>query len=523
MTGSTDDIVLEGISDATLAYTEGHLCLVVGNGIATFCDDANIAESSMQATNEGILMPVVSITPTPFNYNEHTVTPTLTATFTNLEGSETAAEIRKIFYQEDYENTTSTTAWTSPGANMSIATGDATYGNYFYVNTGASTNTRWAYQRLSGVDVSTASAYAIEFDLAIKAGNTDPVEFCVMSKGGTNPTNNWDSYAAINNNANMLFDITAPKGSSIYTLNGTSTTTTLAADTWYHYTLHVDRIAKTVDWNISNGSSGTFNLPQGTSADFDGFYLVAGRYNSIFRFDNIYIYPTDYYEYAFTEPGTLTVTSSYEGCAPKRTSYDVEFVGTQIGTGGWTTLGCRYPLVLSSDALTEAGLEAAYIVSEQNTNSVTLSAVQSVPAYTGLLMKGASSTYRLPIATSPADVNTNLLVAVTNVEGFTVNSDDVYVLAEKSAGLGFYPCAQGVTVPAGKAYLTLPGPVRSFIRFTDGDTTTGISQDATCTTHDAQAVVVYDLQGRKIENRTFANGKLPKGIYISGNRKVIVK
>ena len=34
---------------------------------------------------------------------------------------------------------------------------------------------------------------------------------------------------------------------------------------------------------------------------------------------------------------------------------------------------------------------------------------------------------------------------------------------------------------------------------------------------------VYDLQGRKIVNRKSVNRKLPKGIYIVGGRKVVVK
>jgi hypothetical protein len=34
---------------------------------------------------------------------------------------------------------------------------------------------------------------------------------------------------------------------------------------------------------------------------------------------------------------------------------------------------------------------------------------------------------------------------------------------------------------------------------------------------------VYDLSGRKIVNRKSVNRKLPKGIYIVGGRKVVVK
>ena len=87
----------------------------------------------------------------------------------------------------------------------------------------------------------------------------------------------------------MLFDLTAAKGSTSFNVNGTFTTTTLASETWYHVTLKVNQSNRNVVWSISNGSSGTFELPSGTSTEFDGFYLVAGRYYSTFKLDNIVI------------------------------------------------------------------------------------------------------------------------------------------------------------------------------------------------------------------------------------------
>jgi hypothetical protein len=34
---------------------------------------------------------------------------------------------------------------------------------------------------------------------------------------------------------------------------------------------------------------------------------------------------------------------------------------------------------------------------------------------------------------------------------------------------------------------------------------------------------VYDLQGRKVENSKWENGKLPAGIYVVGGRKVYLR
>ena len=325
VTGSVSDIILEGLDGApssSLQFTGGHLLLVVGSGVSTVCAQAEITQTGLQKNGEGLFLPVVSIAKTSFTYNGKTVFPNLTATFTNLSGEESEADIINTLYQEDYEDKEEVTGWTAKYLPpMSIATGDATYGKYLQIDLG-STATRYAYTRPSGVDVSGCLSYNIEFDLAIKPGNTDRVEFCVMSKNGTNPTNNWDNYASINSNANMLFDITAAdKNSPSFIVNGTDTATTLASGTWYHYTLEVDRTANTVKWSVSNGDSGTFTLPDGTSSEFDGFYFVAGRYNSVIKLDNIRIYQTDQYAYTFTEPGTLSVVSSYDGCKPSAATF----------------------------------------------------------------------------------------------------------------------------------------------------------------------------------------------------------
>ena len=258
-------------------------------------------------------------------------TPQLSGTFTSLSGTTTTigSTTGETLYAQDYESETEITGWTSPGAAISLGTGDADYGQYFYVNTGT-TNTRYAYTRPSDVDVSSVNRYTVDFDLSLKSGNTDGIEFCVMAKGGTNPTYAWDNYAAINSNANMLFDLTAGKNSTTYTLNGTTSTTTLTADTWYHVTLDVDQTAGTVAWSLSNGSSGTFYLPSGSSAVFDGFYLVAGRYYSVIKLDNVVITssPLDLSSYTFTEPGTLTVRSTVSGSsyAPSEVTYTVPYL-----------------------------------------------------------------------------------------------------------------------------------------------------------------------------------------------------
>ena len=332
--GSLSDIIVEGLGGYTysIAQKKGSLWLKIGGGEIGECSDPLIAQTGWNTT-DGITFPVVSITPQPFAYNGQSVTPTLSATFTDLNGNTTAVNgggtgsgNSGTGYSEDYESASYVTGWTIPGAPMSIATGDPTYGRYFFVDL-QRTNTRYAYTKPEGVNVANWNDYTIEFDLAIKSGNTDGVEFCVMSKNGTMPTYNWDNYAAINGNRNMLFDITAGKNSTSFALNGTSATTSLGSGTWYHYKLIVNQSARTVNWTISNGSSGTYNLPSGSSAVFDGLYLVAGRYYSTFKLDNINVYKN--------QTAQTVYTQNYENVS---------------GVSGWTALDPGNMSIVSGDA-----------------------------------------------------------------------------------------------------------------------------------------------------------------------------
>ena len=308
-------------SGSYLLVRSGILYLVVGDGVPKELTGVDFQVTAMHPYNTYYWLPEVRVVGLSEQGNQNV---TISGTFTSDNGSDPVNSIGGDFYRQDYEQESSITGWTSNGAAISLATGDATYGNYFLINTG-NTNTRYAYTRLNNVDVTSCGRYRVEFDLAVKPANTDPVEFCVMSKNGINPTYNWDNYAAINGNANMLFDITAASNSTTYTVNGTAVTTVIPSDTWQHYTLNVDQDARTVAWSISNGASGTFQLPDGTSTEFNGFYLVAGRYQSIFRLDNIVVTPETNNTWRFTKPGRLDLTVNAQGYAPYNVTYEIHY------------------------------------------------------------------------------------------------------------------------------------------------------------------------------------------------------
>ena len=337
--GNLDRVCIEGVTTQNaeshyfLRHDDGILYLVVGEKqtlTAPTISFASLVERSLgseypTSAGQRYFLPVVTIDKKPFISGVQKYVPAFQAQFTDLDGNVTVFgnDQPTASYTEDYESVTGITGWISGGAPITLGSGDAGHGQYFYLNPGTSTNTRYAYNRFNVDGLTQAPLYYVDFDLAIKAGNTDPCEFCVMSKGGINPTNNWDNYAAINGYANMLFDLSCPKNSTTFTVNGTTTTTTLASGQWVHVSLTVNQNEGTVAWSLSNGDSGIFTLPEGTSSEFDGFYLVMGRYNSVFKLDNISIRTPadDLSTYAFTQPGTLTITASLDGFLPAEASY----------------------------------------------------------------------------------------------------------------------------------------------------------------------------------------------------------
>ena len=310
---------------------------------------------------------------------------------------------------------------------------------------------------------------ADDFNNAIKT-----TDFVVMSKSHFSTwTFNygymWENSTTYSHNP-YLFYMQRMEGAPNFKVNESENATlTLDNSTWYHFTLSVNVTEGSVNYAITKKgdteavASGTYKLRAGESAECDGIYIRNGRFMyepGGAGIDNITIYPTDNFSYAFTRPGTLTVTSRIKGYSPTDNDFKADFVGVEMGNDGYTTLGCNYALDLTS-----AGLDAAYIVNGQNTESVSVEKVSTVPAATGLLLKGAKGIYRLPIAPTAAATGTNLLKAVTSTKGYTVASDNIYTLDNKANGIGFYICNRGTSIPAGKAYLPITSGSRNFYAF----------------------------------------------------------
>lgn len=326
VTGDVEqDIVLEGLDGVVtprLAVEDGKLLLVVGTGENIVCPEATFTVSGYHSTADGLL-PIVSINPGTFSLG----VPAITAMF-----NDSKVDLLTL-YSEDYENAIDASAWTNGAGTLELVRAVADYGNYIHhsmVGTNIAGN-RSAYT-LFGADFAGVKSYWIELDAIVKSGNVadrSVTEFVVMSKGAVIPTtkNIGYGYNADKCNAvgtNYLFRMTA-HNSQTFTIN--ETTTQDISATWTHFVINVDTEARTATYTLTQGTTmvatGTFEIPEDTSTEAYGLFILDGRGYGDTCIDNIRIYRTDGYYYTFEEPGTLTLTTSYPGCQSATATYEV--------------------------------------------------------------------------------------------------------------------------------------------------------------------------------------------------------
>lgn len=134
-----------------------------------------------------------------------------------------------------------------------------------------------------------------------------------------------------------------------------------------------------------------------------------------------------------------------------------------------------------------------------------------IPANTGILVMAAQGDYNF-VVTSKADkeLENNSLVAAT--EAIKSDGTTFFALTKLSDGkVGFAVVKEGVNIPAGKAYLKVPGKTSAKFFGLDGEAT-GINSVKTAKADGAY----YTLEGVKTT-------KPVKGIYIHNGKKIVVK
>ncbi len=195
-------------------------------------------------------------------------------------------------------------------------------------------------------------------------------------------------------------------------------------------------------------------------------------------------------------------------------------VPATLGTNGYATFASPYALDLTTANL-PSGV-TAYKASVSGT-TVTFTALnQTVPANTGILLKG-TGTVNIPVAAAGTAVEGNDFLV--NEGGATFAGDDSYYyfgLVKDSDPLTFRKFVPSTTaIPADKAYLkvlkTSVDATARGLEFVFDDEVTSIGEELRVKSEEfAPAAEFYDLQGRKVAQPT-------KGLYIVNGRKVIVK
>ena len=187
-----------------------------------------------------------------------------------------------------------------------------------------------------------------------------------------------------------------------------------------------------------------------------------------------------------------------------RKTGDAALDRVKVTDAGYATFYSDYALDFSGTGLT------AYIAKNGVEKDIEFEAVTTVPANTGVLLKGEAKTYDIPVITSD-DEASSLLVGSTIYK--KIEDAGIFVLMNGDKGVGFYKTKNAFTVGAHTAYL--PAAVaegRAFIGF-DFDETTAIKG---INVKEDSENTVYSLSGQRVN--------APKrGLYIVNGKKVVMK
>ena len=183
-----------------------------------------------------------------------------------------------------------------------------------------------------------------------------------------------------------------------------------------------------------------------------------------------------------------------------------------IGSTGYATYSNAYKYVVPS------GLTAYTVVASGE--SATLTAIEAgtiIPAWAGVILKGAAGNYNITSADYEAaegTIGTNELHGTGNNAAYRFHSGYVgYILyADETHDLGFYKTQDETYLPIHKAYLEANDLSANFLAFSFDDESTGISSVSA----NSKGTEIYNLAGQR-------QSQLQKGLNIVGGKKVLVK
>ena len=190
---------------------------------------------------------------------------------------------------------------------------------------------------------------------------------------------------------------------------------------------------------------------------------------------------------------------------------EVTSLPVTIGSVGFATLYAPVALNVPEGV-------TAY-VGELGNDVLTLEEVETIPAETGVVLKGSDASYDFEITDEADDIEANALKGTIAAMAASTDKGTIYTLqgADAQPGVAFkkyigddnkVPNLKGF-----KAYLPVNTAASAIsVRFGDEETTD--IENPEIINHKSE--MIYDLQGRRVLNPT-------KGTYIVNGRKVIVK
>lgn len=161
-------------------------------------------------------------------------------------------------------------------------------------------------------------------------------------------------------------------------------------------------------------------------------------------------------------------------------------------------------------------VEVMTVTVNKDNSTISLNKVEAgtvIPANTGILVKAAAGNHDFVVTSDKSEeseaLTNNDLKAAT--EDVTSVDDKFFALTKQGEKVGFALVANGVVIPAGKAYLEVPAASAAKFFGLDGEAT-GINSVKTAKADGAY----YTLEGVKTT-------KPVKGLYIHNGKKIVVK
>lgn len=157
----------------------------------------------------------------------------------------------------------------------------------------------------------------------------------------------------------------------------------------------------------------------------------------------------------------------------------------------------------------------AYVATGNTTSTITLEEVTSVPASTGVILKGAKGEYRIPIASSASDPAVNILKPTTKETTF--KAGEAYAFGVLNGTVGFYVVGEGgYTVKKNRAYIdatSITADAKPFLTFDNNETNNISFEEAASFDKNAP---MYNLAGQRVNTNYH-------GVVLQNGKKFIVK